>query len=421
MLWVIIIFCIIVIVVGIVLVRGSSERAVFKTHGVELDAPVGSALIAVALFVIAYSPTMYTRLTAEKKDIEDKLAKTQTDLASTKNDLKLTQESLEQQKAQTKQLENENTELEKKLAIEQAERRDTEKQMMTAWKTVDQFQLTHTQKEEFDRLADGVLKLNEKLTTLRICTAHFPRIDDRKAVASFEIYRKAFEPDQNRPRGAGLFNFNSREYEIRMISGNQEGIPDELKSELIDVICDAARRAAINQISLGGAIDSIAPLRGYDINRPVVAQLTEFTYIQMRLRMMAREALLLVRGYADEELSPWREPLKKPFGDIVVHENIDPDSSEGENGLVFRAQQTPISIGQMEKNHTTTYDNKDLPNLRAAETAAILKTLVDCSGHAPNTNVGNIAVEILEGRVYPEHNEVDRKARVHLLVFLKKH
>jgi hypothetical protein len=134
---------------------------------------------------------------------------------------------------------------------------------------------------------------------------------------------------------------------------------------------------------LGGAIDSIAPLKGYDINRPVVAQLTEFTYIQMRLRMMAKEALLLVRGYADGELSPWREPLKKTFGDIVVHENIDPGSSKGENGLVFREQQTPISIGQVEKNHTTTYDNKDLPNLRAAETAAILKTLVDCSGHRP--------------------------------------
>src|SRR4051794_33601058 len=104
MLWVIIVFCIIIIVVGIVLVRGSSERAVFKTYGVELDAPVGSALIAVGLFVIAYSCTMYTRLTAEKKDIEDKLAKTQTDLASTKNDLKLTQESLEQRKAQTKHL-----------------------------------------------------------------------------------------------------------------------------------------------------------------------------------------------------------------------------------------------------------------------------------------------------------------------------
>jgi TRAP-type C4-dicarboxylate transport system permease small subunit len=95
MLWVIIVFCIIVIVLGIVLIRGSSERAVFKTHGVEFDAPVGSALIAVALFVIAYSYTMYARVTAEKKDIEDKLAKTQTDLASTKNDLKLTQESLE--------------------------------------------------------------------------------------------------------------------------------------------------------------------------------------------------------------------------------------------------------------------------------------------------------------------------------------
>src|SRR6266700_8213907 len=67
---------------GARLVRGSSERAVFKTHGVEFDAPVGSALIAVALFVIAYSYTMYARVTAEKKDIEDKLAKTQTDLAS---------------------------------------------------------------------------------------------------------------------------------------------------------------------------------------------------------------------------------------------------------------------------------------------------------------------------------------------------
>jgi regulator of replication initiation timing len=421
MLWVIIVFCIVVIVVGIVLVRGSSKRSVFKTHGVELDAPAGSGLIAVALFVIAYSYSMNTRLSAEKKGIEDNLAKTQTDLASTKNDLKLIEESLEQQKAETKHLESENAELEKKLANEQTERRDAEKQMIAAWKTVDQVQLTHTQKEEFDRLKDGVLKLNEKLTMLRISVAHFPRIENRKAMATFEIYRKAFEPDQNRPRGAGLFNFNSREYEIRMISGNQEGIPDKLKSEFIDVICEAARRAAINQISLSGAIDSIAPLKGYDINRPVVAQLTEFTYIQMRLRMMAAEVLVLVRGYADGELSPWQEPLKKPFSNILVHENIDPNSPEGENGLVFREQQTPISIGQVEENRTRTCDNKDLPNLRGAEAAAILKTLVDCSGQTPNTDVGSIAVEILEGRVYPEHNEVDRTARVHLLVSLKSH
>jgi hypothetical protein len=420
MLWVIIVFCIVVIAVGIVLARVSSERAVFKIHGVELDTPIGSALIAVALFVIAYSYSMYTRLTAEEKDTEDKLTKTQTDLASTKNDLNLTQESLEQQKVQTKHLENENTDLNKKLANEQAERRDAEKQMMAALKTVDQVQLTRTQKEEFDRLQDGVLKLNEKLTMLRICTAHFPRIEGRKAVATFEIYRKAFEPDQNRPRGAGLFNFNSREYEIRMITGNQ-GIPDKLKSEFIDVICEAARRAAIDQISLSGAIDSIAQLKGYDMNRPVLAQLTEFTYIQMRLRMMAAEALVLVRGYADGELSPWREPLKRPFGNIMVHENMDPDSPEGENGLVFREQQTPISIGRVEKNHAITYDNKDLPNLRAAETVSILKTLVDCSGPTPNTSIDSIAVEILEGRAYPEPNEVDRKARVHLLVFLKKH
>ena len=165
MLWVIIVFSIVVIVVGIVLVRGSSKRSVFKTHGVELDAPAGSGLIAVALFVIAYSYSMTTRLSAEKKGIEDNLAKTQTDLASTKNDLKLIEESLEQQKAETKHLESKNAELEKKLTNEQTERRDAEKQMMAAWKTVDQVQLTHTQKEEFDRLKDGVLKLNEKLTT----------------------------------------------------------------------------------------------------------------------------------------------------------------------------------------------------------------------------------------------------------------
>jgi hypothetical protein len=73
--------------------------------------------------------------------------------------------------------------------------------MMAAWKTVDQVQLTHTQKEEFDRLKDGILKLNEKLTMFRISVSHFPRIENRKAMATFEIYRKAFEPDQNRPRG----------------------------------------------------------------------------------------------------------------------------------------------------------------------------------------------------------------------------
>ena len=99
----------------------------------------------------------------------------------------------------------------------------------------------------------------------------------------------------------------------------------------------------------------------------------------------------------------------------MLHENANPNAMPAEYALTFRPGLTRVAVGQ-----SATYGNDDLPNLRAAEVAMIVAALVDntCESPSPNTSAGKIDVEILEGRVYPERSEVDRKARVHVLVFL---
>ena len=139
----------------------------------------------------------------------------------------------------------------------------------------------------------------------------------------------------------------------------------------------------------------------------------------MRIKLIAGNALVLVRGYADGEQGPWRRDLDASRASIRLHENTNPNAASNEYALEFQSELAGVRIG-LSTAGGATYGNEDLPNLRAAEVADILTALAgDCPSSTPSTSVGPIAVEILEGQVYPEHSEDDRRARVHLLAFLK--
>ena len=419
MLWFISIVCALFGLGGFLLIFAKSitGRAIFKLAGIEIDAPVGVAVLLAALYALSICAQQYNlslqkeidRLTVAKQEDEAKLNKTQSKLEEENKELGATNTKLQQEQSKTE-------ELKKQLTEETAKRRSAEEETSAAIEGANRLTLSDEQKAEFDRLQQGVLKLNDQLTVLRIQPTAFPIIEERKAKAVFEIYQKEFESDRHSARGAGLFDFASKEYKIKMLFGNQEGIPANTESEITTAICDAAKSAAIRSIPLKDAIDRAPSFRGFDINRQLFHVLTEYCYIQMQLKLMASEALVLVRGYADGELSDWRESLKGAVYKIEVHENAHPDSPESTDGLVFREQLTPVSIGVEKKD----YGNEDLPNLRAAEVSALLNALIHCPEPEPNTSVGSVAVQILEGRVYPAHRELDRKVRVHLLVFLKQ-
>jgi hypothetical protein len=357
--------------------------------------------------------------TTDKQQAEGELAFTQRDLSQTRAELMRTQRRLTDEAARANDLSDRNATLTKWLAKEETERREAQRQALAAWQTVDRVQLSEKQRIEFDGIQRGVLELNDALTRVKIAPAYWPRIEGKNAVATYEIFQKAFEADQARPRGAGLFDFDVQRYTIR---GDYQGrLAEELRNQISALICEAARRAIVESVSLPVAINNMPPIRGYEVDKELIATLTELQYLRMRLQIMAANALVLVRGYADGEQGPWRQTLDSSRATTVsLHENAKPNAKEIEYSLTFRPDLTQVAIGQSGPRGTT-YGNDDLPNLRGQETSEIISALVGtCPQTIPNTAAGMIPVEVLQGRVYPQHSEIDRKARVHLLVFLKE-
>jgi hypothetical protein len=349
-------------------------------------------------------------LKGEKDQVERNLSTTQNELSRTRGEFAQTQAQLATESARANATA-------KQLADETGQRREAHRQARAAWLTADLLGLSDRQREEFNNIQKGVLALNEGLSALRISEAHWPRLEGKKAVATFEIYQKAFEADQMRPRGAGLFVFESEKYSVK---GDYQGrIAEELRTKIASLICEAARRAIVENVPLPNAVRNMPPIREYDVDPEFLNQLTELQYLQMRIKLLAGSAIVLVRGYADGEQGPWERKLDPPSRAIVrLHENTKPTPDE--YALNFRPELTSVQIGRPETKNTT-YINKDLPNLRGAEAASIINALVgSCPAPTAGLSAGTVTAEVLEGQVYPDHSEIDRKARVHLLVFLKE-
>jgi hypothetical protein len=355
--------------------------------------------------------------TTDKEQAEAKLTATQGDLVKTKGELNDTQGRLANETARANDLLGKNATFMKQLSDEKAERREAEQQNRAAWQSANLLGLTEKQQAEFKNVQDGVLALNDALSVLKIAPAYWPRLQGKKAAATYEIFQKAFEADQMRARGAGLLDFDSQKYTVK---GDYQGrLAAELQTKISMLICEIARRAIVEKVPLPEAIKNMPPIREYDLDPQLIATLAEFEYVRMRLQILAGRAVVLVRGYADGEQGPWRRGLDPSLATVRLHESVDPNAKQTEYAMNFRADQTQISVGQPGPNGPT-YGNDDLPNLRGEETSEILSALVgSCPQVIPNTVPGDIPVEVLQGRVYPQHSEIDRKARVHLLVFLK--
>ncbi|MEX3010114.1 hypothetical protein [Hoeflea sp. TYP-13] len=456
--------CLLVILFGLYLLRRrmTDEPAVLKYKDVSVEGPVGFVLVAAGLaaFVILvslYAPSLERensqlsddndRIRTERDTLKSERDQLETDLdlekeksgklaidlgkANASNellqeqydqaveDLADTKSDLDEQTALAGKLTTANEDLKRSLVNETARLTQALSQARKAWQSADYIALSEADRAAFDKVKSGVNALNSELVLLAIRADHWPRIAGKDAVATFEIYRKDFVPDQIMPRGAGLFDFESEEF---VIKGDYQGrISEELRTSLADTICGAATRAIVQGVPLEEAIKNMPAIDGFEVDSQLVASLVEWTYVQMRIKLLAADALVLVRGYADGERRRWQRDLDNSRAAIRLHENVDPNAKNDDFALTFRADATKHMLG-VPSGGQTVYGNEDLPNLRAAEVAEILKKLVrKCSAPSPAASPGSIGIKILDGFVYPQHNEVDRKARVHLLVFLKDH
>ena len=349
-------------------------------------------------------------LRAEKELVERDLSTTRDGLSRTRNELVEAQAQLSTESARADTTD-------KQLADETGQRLEAQQQARVAWLTADLLGLNDRQRAEFNNIQKGVLALNESLSALRISETHWPRLEGKKAVATFEIYQKAFEANLMDPRGAGLFVFESEKYSLK---GDSRGrIAEALRTKIASLICEAARRAIVEDVALPDIVKGMPPIKEYNVDPEILSQLVELQYLQMRIKLLAGNATVLVRGYADGEQGFAERRLDPSSRAIVkLHENTK--RTPDEYALNFRPEITSVQIGRPNTKNPT-YVSKDLPNLRGAEVASIINALVgSCSAPTAGPPAGTVTAEVLEGQVFPGHGVIDRKARVHLLVFLKE-
>ena len=429
---IIIVVCAAVVITGIFLIaRQAQGRAHIEWKGAKVDGPVGLILAAIALGVMGYCFAQFApqlekenaELIAGKKRAEDGL-KTEQDahkkdkadaddaLQKAKNDQTVAQAALEDEQHTTSSLRTRIGNLTKQLD-------DAREATQTALAAMDKSSLSDQQRREYDSRTQEVADINKNLSFIQIVPTHWPRIAGQKAVATFQIYSTGFQGDRDLERGAGLFDFDSEKY--WPLKGDYQGkiydgTNERLNSEIVDLICQAADRAVNQNVSIQDAIKSIRKPSGFDLSKELIPEFTEFSYAAMRIKAMAGQAVLLVRGYADGEQGAWEKPLDFRLPSVLqVHRNAGSDPMTAEINLAFQSTESPFEVGQ-KAGVTTVYTNKDLPNLRAASVAKVLTALMTACSERDS---GPIPVQILDGWVYPHHDVADRKVRLFLVVFLK--
>jgi hypothetical protein len=417
-------FCIIAVLGSIVvmafgaIVVDRRRQLKVKIGGYEIKIPVGIAvfvagcvgLLAVAWIYSNGVDAENDRLTTERDDAKKELADTKKE-----RDEKETQRAQAQAAADGQRRRAE--ELSARLAAETTERKDAQEFARDTWLANDWIALSEDQRRELERYRDGVLSLNKDLKILQIRVAGWPTLSGRKAVAIFEVYRKDFDDGKTRPRGAGLFQFQLKRYTLENESAR--GMTEELTAGIGKLICDAVHAAIVNGVSPRETFARIPSLARYDGDAQRVQEVAELQYVRMRLQMLVADSLLLLTGYADGEQGPWEEHLDPSFKSAAVHRNTRPNVKPADYALEFEPEPTAVTLGRPSSNYAT-YGNADLPNLRSEASMRIISDLLKSCSPPTNTPTGKIDVEILDGRVYEGKSEPDRKARVHILIFLKE-
>jgi hypothetical protein len=133
----------------------------------------------------------------------------------------------------------------------------------------------------------------------------------------------------------------------------------------------------------------------------------ELAYMLIKvIRASGSCAEVLVKGYADGQMTEWTRELKSGkyhYLEIPIYPMTNPGS---ENPFEY--------VRNIEIRHVPeSYSNRDLPNLRAM---FVRDNLIVPFLSACNT-WGNVQVSILEGYEFTDWNPLERKVQVYLVLF----
>lgn len=133
----------------------------------------------------------------------------------------------------------------------------------------------------------------------------------------------------------------------------------------------------------------------------------ELAYMLIKvIRASGSCAEVLVKGYADGQITEWTRELKSSgyyYREIPIYPMANPGS---ENPFEY--------VRNIETRHVPeVYTNRDLPNLRAM---FVKENLIAPFLSACNTG-GNVRVSILEGYEFTNWNPLERKVQVYLVLF----
>jgi hypothetical protein len=335
-----------------------------------------------------------TEIRAQRDGYKTKLDEANGELDKVKKDLESEAGARKKAEGEASTLKGQVDDFSRRLATETAERHDAQEYARATWLANNRIALTPAQQRELDQYSDGMLAINDNLSVLKIRQTAWPTLSRRDAVAIFEAYRKDFERDASRPRGAGLFEFELEKYKID--GDSSRGLTEELSIGLAKLICDASTRAIVDNVSPRQAFAAIEPLARFEGNYQRVREVADLQYISMRLKMLAAESLILVRGYADGEQNHFERTLDPKLKEVDLHENADPNRTPVDFALEFKPELRHAFIGRPSTQYAA-YGNVDLPNLRAEVTRDIVSKLVNTCRPPTSLPVGKIGVEKLDG------------------------
>jgi hypothetical protein len=222
----------------------------------------------------------------------------------------------------------------------------------------------YASKEEIEQVAN---ELNKKFKYLSISTP-----DPRSTVA---LVNKNGKSEGDAPVAQYVISiqdkyvgevsvFDEKQYVMKNVLGDPQKVKDasnicgsihkvlEANDEILKVLQDAQIRSQIS-LTLWGIVDV-----GVEFTPPKVVQVEIAAALRRTFGLRAKKVEVLIKGYADGQLGPWKEKLRAHpyrYDSVTVYPPFEPERL---NWFEFIRQETTLPIQE-------NYTNEELPDLRA--------------------------------------------------------
>ncbi len=396
--------------------RNARAQARAEGHG-SLDVPVYAFVAVFALGLPVWAWVQYDpNLEKQNNRLLQQVVDANANAATADKTISRLRDDLNTADAKRRDAEEETADKQRQLDIERRARQFAETTVKDALIDIGKKSLPPDEVKQYDAIAAGLPQLNRELTVLEVIETPWLKLKGEKVLGAYEIFNKQFKTSGSPPRGYGVFNYRLKDFNVINDYGGK--LTDEVKQQIAASICRAALTALAGKAPLSKAVqdalEEIPRIEGVELPEDFVPTSADLIYASQRLRMLSGKVRVLIRGFADGEEGPWRDPLKSGVHSVLVHRLADEDPRHGEFNMTFASSLTQKPLGAT-VNGSPTYGNVDLPDLRAEDFAGFVSGLVDgCPVPGVDNRAAETKIELLDGLIYNEKEPSDRKARLYV-------